>query len=78
MVDLQTLLVPGSGITLSGSPGRGAYNINDRGEIAGEGVLANGDARAVLMIPCDGNHPGIRGCDYSLVEVPGSVNAPRW
>ena len=31
MVDLQTLLVPGSGITLSQSPGRGAYNINDRG-----------------------------------------------
>jgi probable HAF family extracellular repeat protein len=70
MVDLQTLVVPGSGITLSNSSGRGAYNINDRGEIAGEGVLPNGDARAVLMIPCDEQHPGIRGCDYTLVDSP--------
>lgn len=71
MVDLQSLLVSGSGITLSKSPGRGAYNINERGEIAGEGALPNGDFRAVLLIPCDGNHPGIKDCDYSLVDAPG-------
>jgi probable HAF family extracellular repeat protein len=68
MVDLQTLLLPGSGITLSNRTGRGAYNINDRGEIAGEGLLPNGDARAVLLIPCDGDHVGIHDCDYSLVD----------
>jgi uncharacterized membrane protein len=73
MVDLQTLLLPGSGITLSNSSGRGAYNINDRGEIAGEGVLPNGDARAVLLIPCDGNHPGIQACDYSPVDASPSI-----
>jgi probable HAF family extracellular repeat protein len=82
MVDLQTLLVPGSGITLSNSSGRGAYNINNRGEIAGEGVLPNGDARAVLLIPCDGNHPGIQDCDYSPVDARPSIEraalaAPR-
>ena len=73
MVDLQTLLLPGSDITLSTSNGRGAYNINDRGEIAGEGVLPNGDSRAVLLIPCDGDHVGIRDCDYSLVDATASV-----
>ena len=40
------------------------------GEIAGEGVLPNGDARAVLLIPCDEHHPGIRGCDYTLIDSP--------
>jgi hypothetical protein len=46
----------------------GAYNINDRGEITGQGVLANGDSRVVLLVPCDENHAGIEGCDYSLKE----------
>jgi probable HAF family extracellular repeat protein len=71
MVDLQALLLPGSGITLSSCAGCdiGAYNINDRGEIAGQGVLSNGDTRVVLLIPCDENHRGIEGCDYSLVDA---------
>jgi probable HAF family extracellular repeat protein len=71
MVDVQTLLVPGSGITLSGCAGceLGGYNINDRGEIASQGLLSNGDSRAVLLIPCDENHPDVEGCDYSLVDA---------
>jgi len=63
--------VPGSGVRFVG--GHGAYNINDRGEIAGEGVLASGDTRAVMLIPCDGNHKGIRGCDFDMVDAIGSV-----
>ena len=81
MVDLQTLVLPGSGVTLSGCPGCevGAYNINDRGEIAGQGVLSNGDARVVLLIPCDENHSDVEGCDYSMVDASASAKsaAPR-
>jgi uncharacterized membrane protein len=77
MVELQTLVIPGSGITLSCAHcGEAAYNINDRGEIAGQGVLSNGDTRVVLLIPCDEDHPNIAGCDYSLVKaaaVPSST-----
>jgi probable HAF family extracellular repeat protein len=70
MVDVQTLLVPGSGITLSGCAfcELGVYNINDRGEIAAQGILSNGDARAILLIPCDEDHADVEGCDYSLVD----------
>ena len=70
MVELQTLLVPGSGITLScHGCAEAAYNINDSGEIAGQFVLSDGNSRAILLIPCDENHPNVEGCDYSLVNA---------
>jgi probable HAF family extracellular repeat protein len=63
MIDLNTLIAPGSGLTLTD-----AIYINNRGEIAGNGVLANGDQHAFLLIPCDDQHPG--QCeDYSMIEV---------
>jgi probable HAF family extracellular repeat protein len=64
IVDLNILVPPGSGVTILN-----AFDINDRGEIAGNGVLPNGDVRSVLLIPCDENHPRIEGCDYEPVEV---------
>jgi probable HAF family extracellular repeat protein len=64
IVDVNTLVVGGSGVTALN-----AFDINDRGEIAGYGVLPNGDERAVLLIPCDGNHPDMGGCDYSMAEA---------
>jgi probable HAF family extracellular repeat protein len=64
IVDLNTLVPPGSDVTITN-----AFDINDRGEIAGNGFLPNGDSRAVLLIPCDENHPRIEGCDYDDVEA---------
>jgi len=61
--DLNTLIPPGSALYLLIPD-----TINDRGEIAGTGVDASGNEHAFMLIPCDGNHPGIEGCDYGLVD----------
>jgi probable HAF family extracellular repeat protein len=50
-IDLNALVLPGSGFTVV-KP----IAINERGEIAGNGTLANGDAHAVVLSPdseCD-------------------------
>src|SRR5262249_17477548 len=70
MVDLNTLVPSGSGLQLDS-----AVDINDRGEIVGSGILANGNAHAILLIPCDENHPNIEDCDYNLVEANATANA---
>jgi len=64
IVDVNTLIAPGSGATILG-----AFDINDRGEIAGYGFDSNGDERAFLLIPCDEDHPAVEGCDYGLVDA---------
>jgi len=68
-VNLNDLLVPGSSVAVNG-----ANYINDRGEIAATGLLANGDQHAVLLVPCDGGHPGIAGCDYEFVEASAAAS----
>jgi probable HAF family extracellular repeat protein len=69
-IDLNTLIVPGSGIHFAH-----AVSINDRGEISGEGLLPNGDHRAALLIPCDESHGGVVDCDYGMVEVGAATSA---
>ena len=69
MVDLNSLVIPGSGLTATA-----AFFINERGEISGDGQLANGDVHGILLIPCDEKHPG--ECeDYSMIEASASQNS---
>jgi probable HAF family extracellular repeat protein len=39
-----------------------AFDINDRGEIVGEGLAINGDLHAYLAIPCDEGHGDVERC----------------
>ena len=74
IVDVNTLVVPVSDIEVISE-----WDINDRGEIPGIGLLPSGDVHAVLLIPCDANHPNVAGCDYSLAGASGvsaSATAP--
>jgi probable HAF family extracellular repeat protein len=61
---LKKLVLPGSDLSFLA-----ANSINDRGEIACAGLEANGDQHNCVLIPCDENHPGVKGCDYSLVDM---------
>ena len=48
MIDLNAFVPSYSALTLTQ-----AALINDRGEIATQGILPNGDQRAVLLVPCE-------------------------
>ena len=55
MIDLNRFVPKGSHLTVTDGE-----TINDRGEIAGSGMLPNGDFHAVVLIPCNGG-PGVPG-----------------
>ena len=71
IADLNTLTPADPGVQLTVAVG-----LNDRGEIAAQGVLANGNLHAFLLIPCDQNHGGMEGCDYSFVDAAPAVQRP--
>jgi len=60
MIDLNTLIPPGSSVHLS-TPA----TINDRGEITGLGILPNGDVHVFLLIPCG---VGNEGCESDVAS----------
>ncbi len=68
LFDLNTLIPSDSTLSL-----QSANAINDRGEIAGIGVDSSGNEHAFLLLPCDENHPGVAGCDYSSVDAENTV-----
>jgi probable HAF family extracellular repeat protein len=82
IVDLNTLIPANSALQLVAS-----VAINDRGEIAGNGVPSGIDpanvmtqGHAFLLIPCDEYHRGVEGCDYSMVDTTAAAQsaAPRY
>jgi probable HAF family extracellular repeat protein len=71
-IDLNTFVPPGSDLTLTR-----ADFISNRGEIAGAGVLPNGDTHAFLLIPCDENDPGVEGCQEGTEKATAAIqNSP--
>ncbi|MGA8607830.1 MAG: hypothetical protein WB616_13160 [Candidatus Sulfotelmatobacter sp.] len=75
MVDLNALIPPESGMQLTL-----AETINDRGEIAVNGTPSGCDmveqcGHAVLLIPCDEDHPDIEDCDYRPYDSGAVANA---
>jgi hypothetical protein len=69
IVDLNTLVLPGTSMHVIAG-----MLINDRGEIACTGkTVAVPEEHPCMLIPCDENHHGIEGCDYSLVEPATAV-----
>jgi len=78
MVDLNTLIPPNPGLQFATFP----PNINDRGEIAIEGIL-NGNTHAFVLIPDDDNASGVdatqvsAGLDQSLPAVSKGPVTPK-
>jgi probable HAF family extracellular repeat protein len=62
MVDINTLVLPGSDIEVVD-----AIYINDKGEIAGGGYLPNGDFHAVLLVPASADE----------IAAANALNAPQ-
>jgi probable HAF family extracellular repeat protein len=56
IIDLNDFVPPGSDLTVLD-----AEEINDRGEIFADASLPNGDHRAVVLIPCQGDDNGCQG-----------------
>jgi len=69
--DLNTLLLPGTTMLVTE-----ALIINDGGEIGCLGLdSATMSERACVLVPCDEHHPGVEGCDYSLVDTSAAAAA---
>jgi len=60
IIDLNDFVPPGSDLKVTDGE-----TINDRGEIAGSGLLPNGDFHAIVLIPCDDEHGDSEGCQES-------------
>jgi probable HAF family extracellular repeat protein len=69
-INLNALVTPASSIDVTFP-----VYINDRGEIVAHAVLPNGDVHAVVLVPCDDNHPNVEGCNYGTVAAVAAAPA---
>ena len=60
IIDLNDFVPPGSNLRVTDGE-----MINDRGEIAGSGMLPNGDFHAIVLIPCGEDLSDTDGCRES-------------
>ena len=67
MVDINTLVLPGSDIEVVD-----AFTINDRGEIAGTGILPNGDEHAVVLVPASDAEIAAAGAPSAVRQAPAA------
>lgn len=67
IIDLNDFVPPGSGLTLGDTE-----QINDRGEIFGSASLPNGDQRAFVLIPCQGDD---NGCQVEKTSAMSQTSA---
>jgi probable HAF family extracellular repeat protein len=73
VIDLNTFLPPSAELQLTD-----AYNINDRGEIAGLGVPPGcGDefacGRVFVLLPCDDDQPDEKGCEGERDAIAAAI-----
>jgi probable HAF family extracellular repeat protein len=68
LIDLNTLVPSDSGAQLTVG-----LSINERGEIAAQGVLSNGDIHAFVLIPCG---EGAQGCSDAAESATAATNSP--
>jgi hypothetical protein len=74
MTDLSTLIKPGStSLTVFF-----ANDINSRGEITAQAFNANGQPRAVLLIPCNQQHADNKGCAGGQGAIAAFSPRPPW
>ena len=72
MTDLNDLIQPGALAIYNGN------DINDEGEIVGTGIDQNGAYHAVLLIPCDEQHPNDQNCAHAAGNrTEATVNGER-
>lgn len=64
MIDLNAFVPPESDLTITDGE-----TINDRGEIAGSGMLPNGDFHAILLVPCGSNPSDSDECRDATAPV---------
>jgi len=64
IIDLNSFVPLGSGVQLTVG-----LSINERGEIAAQGVLSNGDIHAFVLIPCGEGTEGCRDAAESTTVV---------